>query len=206
MYNIILKKDSIRFTSRSFNRWVKCLCFCKLADLSLRLLYHHRSSFNVENLLFYYCNEIKERLKAVEGYRMGKLKRKKVKVPREYSFEHSVGIFQIFLAKKSILEFEFAGEEGSGLGPTLEFYSLVAEQIMNPDLNLWRKTPDNSLFPSAFIKEDIFERTRIIFRMIGCFIGRVLIDKRTIDFPLNPIIWKLCQRKVIFPFYSAFQP
>ena len=104
------------------------------------------------------------------------------------------------MAKKSILEFEFTGEEGSGLGPTLEFYSIVADQIKNPELNLWRVTSDNTLFPAAFIQEDVFERTRIIFRMIGCFVGRVLIDRRTIDFPLNPILWKLCKKSVLFHF------
>lgn len=32
---------------------------------------------------------------------------------------------------------EFIGEEGTGLGPTLEFYSLVAAELQRKDLAIW---------------------------------------------------------------------
>jgi len=36
-------------------------------------------------------------------------------------------MFIIFIKKlKSVLEFEFFNEEGSGLGPTLEYFNLIA--------------------------------------------------------------------------------
>lgn len=31
--------------------------------------------------------------------------------------------------KRSFLEFEFQGEEGTGLGPTLEFYDNIADEF-----------------------------------------------------------------------------
>jgi len=34
------------------------------------------------------------------------------------------------------------------LGPTLEYYSLVCKEILNPELQIWRKTEDGSLFPT----------------------------------------------------------
>lgn len=39
--------------------------------------------------------------------------------------------------RKSILEVEFSGEEGTGLGPTLEFYALVAAELQRTDLAIW---------------------------------------------------------------------
>jgi hypothetical protein len=33
--------------------------------------------------------------------------------------------------KRSFLEFEFQGEEGTGLGPTLEFYDNIADEFKN---------------------------------------------------------------------------
>jgi len=35
------------------------------------------------------------------------------------------------------LQIEFRGEEGTGLGPTLEFYALVSAELQRKDLGLW---------------------------------------------------------------------
>lgn len=40
-------------------------------------------------------------------------------------------------SRKSILEVAFVGEEGTGLGPTLEFFALVATELQRKDLGLW---------------------------------------------------------------------
>jgi hypothetical protein len=58
--------------------------------------------------------------------------------------------------KRAFLEIEFKDEIGTGLGPTLEFYSLLSDELRNQPLDpliptcaIWRKSmPDNSLFPS----------------------------------------------------------
>lgn len=39
--------------------------------------------------------------------------------------------------RKCILEVEFRDEEGTGLGPTLEFYALVAGELQRCDLSMW---------------------------------------------------------------------
>lgn len=44
---------------------------------------------------------------------------------------------RVHAGRKSVLEVEFAGEEGTGLGPTLEFYALVAAELQRADLNMW---------------------------------------------------------------------
>lgn len=36
-----------------------------------------------------------------------------------------------------MFQIEFRGEEGTGLGPTLEFYALVAAELQKKSLGLW---------------------------------------------------------------------
>ena len=46
-------------------------------------------------------------------------------------------VMKLHAERKSILEVEFSEEEGTGLGPTLEFYALVAAELQRRDLGLW---------------------------------------------------------------------
>ena len=39
--------------------------------------------------------------------------------------------------RKSILEVEYIGEEGTGLGPSLEFYALTAAELQRRSLGMW---------------------------------------------------------------------
>ncbi|KAL1139403.1 hypothetical protein AAG570_006387, partial [Ranatra chinensis] len=71
-------------------------------------------------------------------YRVGRLKHERVKVPREGDLlAWAMQVMTLHAPRKSILEVEFQGEEGTGLGPTLEFYALVAAELQRKDLGLW---------------------------------------------------------------------
>jgi len=39
--------------------------------------------------------------------------------------ENAIKVLKFHATRKSILEIEYYGEEGTGLGPTLEFFALV---------------------------------------------------------------------------------
>ena len=41
---------------------------------------------------------------------------------------------RLHAGRKNILEVEFIDEEGTGLGPTLEFFALVAAEFQRADL------------------------------------------------------------------------
>lgn len=65
-------------------------------------------------------------------FRIGRLKHERVKIPREPQEElmrAAVNALRFHASRKAILEIEFVDEEGTGLGPTLEFYSLIAAQL-----------------------------------------------------------------------------
>ena len=42
-----------------------------------------------------------------------------------------------FLFSVCVLQVEFQSEEGTGLGPTLEFYALVAAEVQRKCLGMW---------------------------------------------------------------------
>ena len=60
-------------------------------------------------------------------FRIGRIKHDRVKVPRgEQILYWGVNVMRLHANRKSILEMEFIDAEGTGLGPTLEFFALVA--------------------------------------------------------------------------------
>ncbi|KAI8043508.1 hypothetical protein M5D96_004840 [Drosophila gunungcola] len=71
-------------------------------------------------------------------FRIGRLKHERVKVPRnENLLQWAMQVMKTHCNRKSVLEVEFLDEEGTGLGPTLEFYALVAAEIQRADLCMW---------------------------------------------------------------------
>ncbi|KAK7791453.1 hypothetical protein R5R35_010932 [Gryllus longicercus] len=72
-------------------------------------------------------------------FRVGRLKHERVKVPRDSDqlLDWALQVMRVHADRKSILEVEFIDEEGTGLGPTLEFYALVAAELQRKDLGLW---------------------------------------------------------------------
>jgi E3 ubiquitin-protein ligase TRIP12 len=47
-------------------------------------------------------------------------------------------VFELYGSSSSVLEVEYFEEVGTGLGPTLEFYSLVSREFARRTLKLWR--------------------------------------------------------------------
>ena len=39
---------------------------------------------------------------------------------------------------RSLLEIQYENEVGTGLGPTMEFYTLVSKELQRADLSLWK--------------------------------------------------------------------
>lgn len=74
----------------------------------------------------------------VQDYRIGRIKHERVRVPRgENLLDWAIQVMNFHASRKSILEIEFENEEGTGLGPTLEFYALVAAELQRKTLGLW---------------------------------------------------------------------
>lgn len=136
---------------------------------------------------------------------LGRLQRQKVRISRKHILESAVKVFELYGSSSSILEVEYFEEVGTGLGPTLEFYSLVSKEFARKDLKIWRDAEAGSpgiyvhhpagLYPAPISPDDIAndggqKRTHIL-RVIGQYVAKAMLDSRIIDLSLNNIFIKL---------------
>uniref|UniRef100_A0A914ZV22 E3 ubiquitin-protein ligase n=10 Tax=Parascaris univalens TaxID=6257 RepID=A0A914ZV22_PARUN len=155
-------------------------------------------------------------------FRVGRIKHERIKVPRngEQLFEYASRVMNFHASRKSVLELEYVGEEGTGLGPTLEFYALVAAEFQRKSLGMWicddadedqlkleeseldlgegMKPPGyyvrraGGLFPAPLPRfTDESRKAAELFRFLGIFLAKVLQDGRLVDLPLSRPFLKL---------------
>jgi len=136
---------------------------------------------------------------------LGRLQRQKVRISRSKILESALKVMELYGASQSILEVEYFEEVGTGLGPTLEFYSTVSREFSKKKLKLWREMDSNDsdefisggsgLFPRPLSDEEATtsngERILTLFKMLGKFVARSMIDSRIIDLNFNPILFRL---------------
>uniref|UniRef100_A0A1I8FBX4 E3 ubiquitin-protein ligase n=1 Tax=Macrostomum lignano TaxID=282301 RepID=A0A1I8FBX4_9PLAT len=105
-------------------------------------------------------------------------------------------------ARKAELEVQFDGEQGTGLGPTLEFFSLLAAEFTRRDLGMWicedpnadeaedavaedgkpvgyYVTRPSGLFPAPY--RTCPPRVAALFRLLGMSLAKCLQDGRLMD-------------------------
>ncbi|XP_021775478.1 E3 ubiquitin-protein ligase UPL3-like [Chenopodium quinoa] len=70
--------------------------------------------------------------------RVGRLQRQKVRVSRNRILDSAAKVMEMYSSQKAVLEVEYFGEVGTGLGPTLEFYTLLSHDLQKVDLKMWR--------------------------------------------------------------------
>ena len=120
-----------------------------------------------------------------------KTMRLKIIVERDRILEHGFNILNDELTSKfkGYLEFEYIGEIGYGLGPTLEFYTLIMDKIKEE--KIWYKTTDGSLYPILLNYNKNNENILQLFKLLGYMIGRAIYDDRLLDIPLSRVFWNL---------------
>jgi len=64
--------------------------------------------------------------------------RQKVRISRPQLLESAAKVLELYGTSDGILEIEYFDEIGTGLGPTLEFYSLASQELARRSLNMWR--------------------------------------------------------------------
>ncbi|KAF3434701.1 hypothetical protein FNV43_RR21786 [Rhamnella rubrinervis] len=70
--------------------------------------------------------------------RVGRLQRQKVRVSRNRILDSAAKVMEMYSSQKAVLEVEYFGEVGTGLGPTLEFYTLLSHDLQKVGLDMWR--------------------------------------------------------------------
>ncbi|KAL4436702.1 hypothetical protein ABPG75_003841 [Micractinium tetrahymenae] len=75
---------------------------------------------------------------AAGSLRIGRVQRQKVRISRRRLLDSAFKVFELYAGSKSQLEIEFFNEVGTGLGPTLEFYTLLSHELQRKSLGIWR--------------------------------------------------------------------
>lgn len=136
---------------------------------------------------------------------LGRLLRQKVRIARSRILESALKVMELYGSSPSILEVEYFDEVGTGLGPTLEFYSTVSKEFAKKKLKLWRENESNDDNEFAFGKRGLFpapmseeqsgtengKRVLHLFKMMGKFVARSMLDSRIIDISFNPTFFRV---------------
>jgi E3 ubiquitin-protein ligase TRIP12 len=135
---------------------------------------------------------------------LGRLQRQKVRIARDRILESAIKVMEIYGASPSVLEVEYFDEVGTGLGPTLEFYSSVSRAFVSKKLKLWRENDahkdseyvfaDQGLFPAPMTEKmassENGKKVLHLFKIMGKFVARSMLDSRIIDIFFNPTFFR----------------
>jgi E3 ubiquitin-protein ligase TRIP12 len=118
------------------------------------------------------------------------------------------------------LEVEYDEEVGTGLGPTLEFYTLVCQELQKSGLGMWREDASSytlktnlqaeetgihsfyGLFPRPWLStQDTsggiqFSEVTNRFFLLGQVVAKALQDGRVLDLHFSKAFYKLILGKV----------
>jgi E3 ubiquitin-protein ligase TRIP12 len=114
-------------------------------------------------------------------------------------------VMELYGSSPSILEVEYFEEVGTGLGPTLEFYSTVSKEFSKKKLKIWRENESHSRYEYAFGKHGLFpapmsddqasqesgKKQLHLFKVLGKFVARSMLDSRIIDISFNPAFFRI---------------
>ncbi|KAF9908784.1 Ubiquitin fusion degradation protein 4 [Linnemannia zychae] len=132
---------------------------------------------------------------------LGRIQRQKVRISRQKALESAVRVMDLYGSHQAMLEVEYFEEVGTGLGPTLEFYSVVSKEFCKKSLKLWRDgdsegvtkyvTAPQGLYPRPMATipghADNHRKILKLFKSLGQFIAKAMLDSRIIDVPLSAL-------------------
>ncbi|CAG8453722.1 1012_t:CDS:10 [Paraglomus occultum] len=141
---------------------------------------------------------------------IGSRLRIKTRITRANMLQTAFEVMKRFGTKDSVLEVEYYDEIGSGLGPTLEFYSTISKELCKKSLRMWKNYSDDGdiyvnsptgLYPMPMSPEltssENGKKIINLFKFAGQFVAKAMVDSRIIDIPFNPIFLKKVLRESV---------
>ncbi|KAL0023887.1 hypothetical protein WJX79_004926 [Trebouxia sp. C0005] len=140
-------KDVLAICGGTLPSWCSQLLFCCkfLFPFDIRRRYFYCTAFGLARALHHL-----QQLQNAEGgaapnvdreareLRVGRLTRQKVRVSRKNMLLSAEKVMETYASHRAVLELEYFGEVGTGLGPTLEFYTLLSHELQRKGLGMWR--------------------------------------------------------------------
>lgn len=195
--------------SASFPGWCRELVTtCPfIVPFECKSLFFFYTAFGSVRALVYFqqVNNIPEVDSAGERTLPTRVSRIKIKVSRRHILRSLSHMVPSFTNSKAIVEVIFKGEIGTGLGPTQEFYALASQAWQQRKLGMWRDdsydateasdvAASNHVFstgglypsprPATLSETEIVSRLGL-FKLLGTFIARAMLDSRMLDLPLS---------------------
>ncbi|NWW84907.1 TRIPC ligase, partial [Rhynochetos jubatus] len=145
-----------------------------------------------------------------------RLDRKKRTVNRDELLKQAESVMQDLGSSRAMLEIQYENEVGTGLGPTLEFYALVSQELQRADLGLWRgeevtlANPKGNQEGTKYIhnlqglfalpfgrtaKPAYIAKVKMKFRFLGKLMAKAIMDFRLVDLPLGLPFYKWMLRQ-----------
>lgn len=208
-----LCQDPFIILTETLPDWVLKICIhCKfLFNLTLRKELFELSSLGVAKKLS--ILQLKSRSNDDSRFIYS---HQKIRVSRQKILEQAYHYFMINKKNRGKLEVEFEDEVGTGNGPTNEFFSLVSTELKKNSLGIWKNSnlsdefvhSSNGLFP-RFIDPNGNEVVcfRNIFKFIGRYLARALIDDRLTDISFsNTLVKAIMGEELSFHDISEIDP
>ncbi|KAK9126841.1 hypothetical protein Scep_015687 [Stephania cephalantha] len=154
---------------------------------------------------------------ATPNYRtLSSFPKRRFQITRGRVLDSAVKLFDHQGITDAILEVAYFGEVGTGLGPTMEFYTLISHEFQKVGLGMWRSDlsfstsgrdlkVDNSEsvlaphghFPRPWaIRMSATDEARFSevikkYTLLGKVVAKALQDRRVLDLPLSKAFYKL---------------
>jgi E3 ubiquitin-protein ligase TRIP12 len=87
---------------------------------------------------------------------LARLVRQKVRISRGQLLESCAKVLELYGTSNGILEVEYFDEIGTGLGPTLEFYSIASKEFARRSLKLWRDEDESKAGDYVFHPKGLY--------------------------------------------------
>jgi E3 ubiquitin-protein ligase TRIP12 len=149
--------------------------------------------------------------------------RKKFIVDRDDILVSAAKMMKSHARSNALIEVEYKEEVGTGLGPTMEFYTLISHEFQKSGLGMWRGelsseastdeahvsrfiVAPNGLFPRPWSTSAdcaSFQEVNKRFHLLGQVVAKAIKDIRILDIPFSKAFYKLILGQVYLTLHSS---
>lgn len=117
-------------------------------------------------------------------------------------FQQGCEIMKRFAPNPESFEIEFRGEEGTGRGPTHEFFTHFSRMFSEIKCGLFRHTNSHEDSEGQYCTDPLglfpsFDANPELFTILGILCAKALQMECLIDLYINPAFFKLCRNKMV---------
>lgn len=129
----------------------------------------------------------------------------KFRVKRDDFMKSTLSFIKSLNSNSGKLDIEFENEIGTGIGPTLEFFTKLSHEFQRKNLSMWVDDQNNNDNEFIFCKGGLYPLPTLhkskelsnLFFSFGIFIAKSIVDKRLLDLYLSNAFYQYIFNKHI---------